>query len=188
MHSEHTSAAISLQENRSESTAWSMNCCRTRVNLEKPTSVRELRSSLRADFSRSVHCDDGPRGPVRMHRHLSICRFSTSSILPDGCPPRACMYNQYNRDDLSPRAPKIGIWTTKSAKNASKVLAFRQFLQLKTVKRRKVRYVWHPKDAKSQEAHWKLILWTADPCWISIESSGHTAIIQDDRLTRDWTC
>ena len=149
--------------------------------------MRESRSSVRADFSRSLHCDDGPREPGRTDC-LPTFRFLTSSLLPDGCSPRASMCNQYNRDDLSPCGPKIGIWTTKSAKNASKVLAFRQFLQLKTVKRRKVRYVWHPKDAKSQEAHWKLILWTAVPCWISIESSGHTAIIQDDRLTRDWTC
>jgi hypothetical protein len=136
----------------------------------------------------------GLTGCALKYKHANFCcrrlkfRFRGASTSADRFPPRASKCNRYNRGNLLRRGPKIGICTIKSAKNAFKVLAFRQFLQLKTVKRRKVRYVWHPQDAESQEAHWKLILWTADPCWVSIESSGHTAIIQDDRLTRDWTC
>ena len=49
-------------------------------------------------------------------------------------------------------------------------------------------YVWQPLTLASQDGHWNLVLRTAVPRWISIERSGQAAIIQDERLTRDWTC
>ena len=46
-------------------------------------------------------------------------------------------YNRHNGRQRFRVMQKIGIYTVNPAKNAFKVLAFRQFLHLKTVKRRK---------------------------------------------------
>lgn len=52
----------------------------------------------------------------------------------------------------------------------------------------KMSYVWSLGDRRVFEGHRDLAMRTAAPRWISIRKTGQAAIIQDERLTKDWTC